>query len=49
MTFQTAAAPETRSLWSQVIRNIPIDPAAIFVYLILIGFVYMIWRNTTRD
>jgi hypothetical protein len=32
--------------WSEILDSIPTDPAAILAYLMIVGFVFLIWRGS---
>ena len=32
----------------EIVRDIPHDPAAVFVYVLVLGFVFLIWYGSRR-
>ena len=49
MTMQFTSLQESPPIWVQwVTRGVPFDPASVFVYLLLVGLVYILWRNLSR-
>jgi hypothetical protein len=48
MLFMMQAASGEPSFWRSLITDIPVDPGAIFVYLLIAGSVVIVWRASRK-